>query len=259
VIAIIVVRGCRHREPPIRFATFNIENFPQHERQIAGAFAEIARLDVGFVAVQEITEPAIFQRAARERLGERWEFVAAPDGWLGVLFDRARWSFLSMTVHDETRLDDRHKPVLEVRLGAGDVVVRVLVVHFKAGGDGRDVRARQYAALGGIVRRALASGERVVVLGDFNATDDRADRGDLAALAANGLVWATEPLACSAFWDRDDGCFRSRLDHVLAWAAPTSVTAAGACASDGCEREDSCPRYTRDVSDHCPVVIDIKP
>jgi endonuclease/exonuclease/phosphatase family metal-dependent hydrolase len=97
----------------------------------------------------------------------------------------------------------------------------------------------------------------VVVLGDFNATTG-GDRADLAALArAAGLVWATEPLACSAFWDRDDGCPSSRLDHVLTWAAPASVAAAGACATDGCAWHDRCPLYADEVSDHCPVVVSV--
>jgi endonuclease/exonuclease/phosphatase family metal-dependent hydrolase len=266
-------RSCREPAPPIRFATFNIEDWPRHAEQIDGAFAEIAGLDAGFVAVQEIYEPARFAREARSHLGVAWELVetdtapldtAGPhrSHHLGVLFDRRRWTAVSSTVHDETRVGGRHKPTLEVRLRAttGDQVVRVLVVHLKAGADGREIRARQYAALETIVRRVQRAGEPVVLLGDFNATDDTADRADLARLAAaTRLTWATEPLACSAFWDRDDGCFRSRLDHVLTTGAPTDVAAAGACATDGCERQDSCPRYVEQVSDHCPVVVTTAP
>jgi len=37
-------------------------------RQIAGAFAEIERLEVGLVAVQEIGKPDVFLREARRRL-----------------------------------------------------------------------------------------------------------------------------------------------------------------------------------------------
>ncbi|HEU0031240.1 MAG TPA: endonuclease/exonuclease/phosphatase family protein [Kofleriaceae bacterium] len=249
-----------------RLATFNIENFPKHARQTEAAFDEIAALDASVVGVQEIYEPALLAREAKARLGDTWELVSAdtaptatryPSHHLGVLFDRATWRHVATRVHDETRLDGRQKPTLEVELATpGGVHVRVLVVHLKAGGDGRAIRHRQYAALASIVREARRSGDRVVLMGDFNATDDRGDRADLAELAATTATsWATEPLACSAFWDRDDGCFRSRLDHVLVSTPATTVEAAGACATEGCERQDTCPLYTREVSDHCPIVI----
>lgn len=258
------------REPrePIRFATFNIENFPKDERQIAGAFAEIASLDVGFIAVQEIGEPEVFAREARRRLGARWEFVhvdTRPIGetrrghHIGVLFDSAKWQLLSTRVWDETRLErGRHKPVLEARLRSGDVIVRVLVVHLKSNTEGREIRAQQYAALTKIVREVRRTGERVVVLGDFNATE-LGDREDLARLAEiTKRVWATEGLACSAFWSRSDGCYRSRLDHVLMWTRPSSVRAAGACATHGCDWQETCPLYFNHVSDHCPVVVTVE-
>jgi endonuclease/exonuclease/phosphatase family metal-dependent hydrolase len=265
ILAIAVVRcqPCGGRSTtPWRFATFNIENYPKHERQSAAAFAEIAGLDAGVVAVQEITDPELFARAATAALGPSWRFTAIDTGlsphYLGVLYDTRAWIYAGTIAHDETKLaEGRQKPVLEVRLRAAETGddVRVFVVHLKAGGDGRDIRARQYPALAGILGKVPA-GAHAIVLGDFNATDDRGDRDDLRTLGERTkLTWATEALACSALWDRDDGCFRSRLDHVLAWRAPSKVEALGACATDGCARQDRCPRYLEQVSDHCPVVV----
>lgn len=95
-------------------------------------------------------------------------------------------------------------------------------------------------------------------MGDFNATE-ASDRDDLAALArGTGLTWASEPLACSAFWERLDDCPTSRLDHVLTWRDPASVVARGAC-EEGCDRRDSCPLYRREISDHCPVTVGFTP
>ena len=257
------------RPDALRIATFNIEDFPKDDRQVAGAFTEIAATRASIVAVQEIGDAGLLRAAAHARLGRAWQFVhedASPGAaWqrhdLGVLFDGARWTLRSTRVHDETRLGGRHKPVFEVRLApaGGGPIVRVLVVHLKSGSEGREVRARQYAALARVARDATASGERVIVLGDFNATEP-ADRGDLARLAAaTGLTWASAPLACSAFWARDDGCPRSRLDHVLTWAPPARIEALGACATEGCEWQASCPVYARQVSDHCPVVVTFSP
>lgn len=263
-IAVAWWAPCRDRDrAPIRIATFNIENFPKHAAQAVAAFDELARLDASVVGLQEIVDPALFDREARRRLGPAWrtELVRtsdrAPSHHLGVLFDSRAWTHVATTIHDDTRLDGGHKPAIEVALrDRRGEVLRVLVVHLKAGADGRAIRARQYEALARIVERVQG---RKIVLGDFNATDDRADRGDLAKLAgATRLAWATEGLACSAFWDRDDGCFRSRLDHVLAWRAASAVELGGACATHGCDREDSCPRYVERVSDHCPVVVELR-
>ncbi len=263
VVALAMVRchACTTADPPWRFATFNIEDYPKNAGQSAAAFAEIARLDASVVAVQEITDPETFAHEATMRLGPSWAFAAVDTGpsphYLGVLYDTRAWTHRATIRHAETMLEGRHKPTLEVRLRAvaTDDDVHVFVVHLKAGGDGRDIRARQYPALASILA-GVPAGARAILLGDFNATDDRGDRDDLARLAAGAkLTWATEDLACSAFWDRDDGCFRSRLDHVLTWTRPRRVEALGACATEGCARQDRCPRYLEQVSDHCPVVV----
>ncbi len=267
VIAVLGIRcvTCKAPPTPVRFATFNIEDFPKDRRQIEGAFDEIKRLDVSFIAVQEIGDPALFTAEAANRLGGAWQFAAIdtagtadtalhPTHHLGVLFDRRSWKLVDVMSHDETRLGSTHKPTLEVRLepANGGKILRLLVVHLKAGGENVEIRAQQHLALARII--AYRS-ERTVVLGDFNATED-ADRASLAALARRtNLVWASEDLACSAFLPRDDGCFRVRLDHVLIWHAPVTVETAGGCATHGCDWETSCPTYAADVSDHCPVVV----
>lgn len=263
-LGLIALRGrCRDDRPPLRFATWNIEDFPKGPQQIARAFEEIATLDASFIAVQEITEPDVFAREAGRRLGDDWAFAtgdtrpyAQLEHHLGVLFDRRRWTLLSITTHDDTRAG-RQKPALEVRLaptGGGDPL-RIIVVHFKSGGEAEAIRARQLEGLQALLQRVRASGERVVVLGDFNATGEPDRRRIAAVAAATSMTWATEGLACSAFWRRAEDCPRSRLDHILMWEAPRSVTAKGECERSGCDDSDRCPLYARDVSDHCPVVI----
>lgn len=264
VAAIIHQCGsCSSPEPQRwRLATFNIEDFPKHARQVEAAFAEMASFDAGIIAVQEITDTALFATTARARLGEAWKFVAtaAPrdrDHHLGVLFDGRAYSHVSTRIHDGTRLAGRHKPTLDVELRPKDAdeTIRVLVVHFKSGGENHPVRRRQYTALAAIVREVKAVNPRVILVGDFNATGE-ADRRDLAKLAElTSTTWASEDLACSAFWSRADGCARSRLDHAITTLAPSDVTAAGACATEGCDWQERCPIYFEEVSDHCPVVL----
>ena len=259
---LVLLLACRREPAPVRVATFNIEDFPKNPAQVRAAFDELLATHASIIAVQEIDDPALFARAAHARFGAQWQFV--PSAWTqheehprhtGVLFDGARWQLAGSTLHLDTTLGVQHKPTLEVDLapvGGGDVV-RVLVVHFKAGSDGYDVRLLQHAALARILDR-LPRGSHTIVMGDFNATEP-GDRTALQNLATGRLAWATAPLECSAFWRREDSCPRSRLDHVLTWLYPTHVEVLGACKRDGCDTQDRCPLYATAVSDHCPVVI----
>ncbi len=253
---------------PLRFATFNIEDFPKSRSQVHDAFTEIVTSEASVIGVQEIGDPELFEQSAKGRLGPRWKFVhidTRPIGevrrghHIGVLFDGARWKLDGWRSFDDTRLAaGRQKPVIAVHLRGGGISFTVLVVHLKSGRDGREIRAAQLHALADVIRRVARRSERIVVLGDFNATQPE-DRDDLAALAREtGLVWASEPLACTAFWDRNDGCPRSRLDHVLMWTRPASIRAGGACATEGCDWEESCPIWAHEVSDHCPVIVTVE-
>jgi endonuclease/exonuclease/phosphatase family metal-dependent hydrolase len=259
LVAIVLVLRCKDDEPrTLRVATFNIENFPKSEKQIAGAFAEIQALDAPIVAVQEITNPTVFESAMQRRLGTHWRFEYIESGSvldhrIGVLYDSRVVRHRKTRVHRGTALEGQQKPVMDVELEYRGQPLRVLVLHLKAGGENHPVRTRQYAALKKIIAEVRAAKQPIVLLGDFNATGE-ADREDLAAV---DLRWLTEPLECTAFWDRDDGCPRSRLDHILSTHAAHAVRAAGACATEGCAPQDSCPVYAHEVSDHCPVVVDI--
>lgn len=252
----------------MRFATFNIEDFPKNRSQVHDAFTEIVLTEASVIGVQEIGDPDLFEESAKGRLGPSWQFVhidTRPIGevrrghHIGVLFDGARWTLEWWRSFDDTRLAaGRHKPVLAVHLRGARGAFTVLVVHLKSGSEGREIRERQLHALADVIGWVARRSDRIVVLGDFNATE-RADRDDLAGLARQtGLVWASEPLACSAFWARDDGCPRSRLDHVLMWTRPASIRATGACATEGCDWQASCPLYAHEVSDHCPVVVTVE-
>lgn len=273
VIAVIARCTCagQDRREQLRVVSYNIEHFPQTERQVRGAFDEIEAVHANLVGAQEITDPSRFVIEARARLGPTWSFIH--DTWrvpnhhhIGLLYDTAVWTLDQVVEHDDTRFGPRDHGVLEIRLVArerererereDDPAIRVLLIHFRPTSAGLAVRVQQHAALARIAARAVATGDRVIVLGDFNATEP-GDRVELARLAsAAKLVWATEPLACTAFWIRPDGCPRSRLDHVLMSATPIDVNVHGACARHGCDWQASCPREAHEVSDHCPISVD---
>ena len=253
--------ACGGGGAPVRIGTFNIEDYPKSERQEELAFEAIAGLGLEALAVQEITTPERFEAQARRRLGDDWRAVfAAGEGHrVGVLYDGAALELLSAETRWQTRLPEGGKPSLEARLRPrrGGDVVRMIVMHLKAGADGVSMRRRQLHAIESVVREGVRSGERVVVLGDFNATGDEDRRRILELCNATGMVWASEGLACTSFWDRQDGCLGWPLDHVLTRDEPRAIAARGPCETEGCGHADECPVFHREVSDHCPVTAEI--
>ena len=257
--------GDADRRPPLRLATFNIEDYPASDRQETGALAAIRDTGASVVAVQEIMDPPRFRRAVRAALGASWStaFVALEQRSLhavGIAFDRRAARLAWARTSRATVVYPGARPTLEARLhprGGGNAM-RVFVIHLKAGGEGHAVRARQLDALAPELARARADGDDVYVLGDFNATGP-ADRALVARIAGGaGLTWASRDLPCTAYWDRDDGCLGAALDHVLVPRPPRAVFAAEPCRTNGCALRDRCPAFVHDVSDHCPVVVELR-
>jgi len=260
-LLLVCTRWCA-AERPLRLATFNIEHFPKSERQVEEAFRLLADLDVAAVGVQEITDPVRFDREARERLGASWRSIFAhpcPAHRVGVVFDSERLELLSTRTHTESMVLPGARPAFEARFRPidEDVVIRVVVLHLQSGGEAIETRRRQLRALRPVLGAAMASGERVIVLGDFNSTGEE-DRREIAGTVESAQMrWASEDLECTAYWNRRDGCRGSALDHVLSWQNVSNLAVRGACESEGCDPADRCPSYVGDVSDHCPVTFDL--
>lgn len=255
-----------HAVSHARFASFNIEFFPKNQRQVQESFALIEEIGASAIGLQEITNPDRFHHEARRRLGTSWDFVfqevvaihGKPKLHIGLLYDTDIFQLERVGSRNETRIDDRTQPTLEVRLRdrRSGARITMLIIHFKALPEGREQRIKQFAGLTRIVRDLQWQKRDLIIMGDFNATEE-GDRDSLGALAESSeLIWATEDLPCSAFWERLDSCPTSRLDHILMWTRPTQVVAKGGC-EEGCQERNSCPLYRRDVSDHCPVVVDL--
>jgi endonuclease/exonuclease/phosphatase family metal-dependent hydrolase len=247
--------------PPLKVGSFNIESFPQSERQVRGAFAALAALELDAVALQEITDPAAAAAAAARHLGRSWRAVfcqTCPEHRLGVLYDTDRLELLGTEEYPQLVLYPGARPAFEARLEGAGRVLRIIVVHLKAGGDGGAVRERQLRALRPILQAAVASGDDVVLAGDFNSTAD-ADRAAIAELAAATRThWASREIECTCYWQRRESCFGAALDHVLTSRAGAEVSVGGGCADVGCQPGASCPSYRREVSDHCPVRVELR-
>ena len=250
------------RPANIRVATFNIENFPKSRAQIDGAFKTIADLDAAAVGVQEIVDTEVFLAEAQKRLGASWQFVHAPKPdtiHVGVLYDSSRLTLKSTRSWPFTRVYPGARPVFEARFATnGGRPLRLFVLHLKAGAEGVMIRKLQLKALRSIIKPFRYTRDRIVVLGDFNSTSPE-DRDEIADLAeATDMIWATESLECTSYWARRDGCRGSALDHVLVSNPPRDAKARGPCETIGCKPGRTCPVFHRQVSDHCPVTVDLR-
>lgn len=260
-LGVLLASGRCDRQP-LRIVTYNIEDFPKSEAQVESAFRTIAGLDAPVIAVQEILDAGALERATKAELGSDWEVAVGSDSRaVGLIYDGDRLTLGGAREHGiggrkvlEVRLEPRRGPDL-----------RVFVVHLKAGGGPEDIARRraQLELLAPIVEHAVSkSRDSIVVLGDFNATSDD-DRQQLRRFAARTkLRWASEPLDCTAYWNRRDGdtlqdCPGSALDHVFTREPPRSIAAKGLCEDLGCDGGLLCPAGRFLVSDHCPVLTEL--
>ena len=89
-------------------------------------------------------------------------------------------------------------------------------VAFAASAGGGPVRARQLQALEPVIAAATSSGDRIAILGDFNATGPE-DVENIGAFARKlDLSFASEHVPCTSYWSRNDGCVGVALDQALA-------------------------------------------
>jgi len=244
----------------IRLATFNIRHYPASETQVAGAFEIIRSLDVTAVAVQEITDPSHFRAEATARLSADWEFVYTNDSerhQIGVLFDSRRLELLETTTHRHTAVRRGAKPTFEARFRdrkTNAPELRIFVVHLSSGTKNEATRRRQLAGLATLLDSVSGP---FVLLGDFNATSE-GDRTRIETLALRSKAnWASQDVPCTSYWNRHDGCLGTPLDQIITTAQPTRVEAKGPCEKEGCAARDRCPTFFHDVSDHCPVVVEL--
>ena len=249
--------------PAITVATFNIEEFPRSDAQVEGAFEAMAETEASIVALQEITDPGAFRRAAHRRLGDHWRArfpEEAPEMRPGLLFDTDRFSLDATHTHGETVVYDGARPVFEAEMtSVYGTRLELFVLHFKAGSDGLPVRREQIGALDAILDDHRDPDRRTLVLGDFNSTEP-ADRQMLATLAdEHPLRWRSRQTGCTGYWIPEETCESFRLDHILADGVVTRAVARGPCESPGCDPGAQCPVFHRRVSDHCPVVVRVVP
>lgn len=252
----------------------------------------IAWLDVDVLAVEEIkagTRPklALDDLAARisALTGARFRAVLddcpkASSQKVGLLYDERRATLkkhatlAELNPHGEP-CKDQLRPGLAGHFGfPGGLDLTVVAAHLKSGGERRsyELRARSFQAMGQATAAAqqLAGDRDVLFIGDMNTMgcpdcSPAFTQAEELAAVDKTLAASTPPLRRLR---TSPGCTYSYSGQksLLDWAAAVdlaelpvdrAVTVSGYCAALGCDTTSDPPRSTLELSDHCPVVVDI--
>ncbi len=245
-------------------------------------------LDADVLVLAEVNDtrrfPPILRRAGDEE--RDWRIAFAPRGGRFGQKTAVAWDdrVLELTAEpvtlDGLEVSDGARPGVAVRLAsrAAAFDATVVSVHLESTPRAWPRRKHQVEALTDAVRELVSrfGDEDVLVAGDFNTSGweggtpqrelQRVDR----ILRRAGLSRLTNGTGCTAYWEGlrgGDGVFeRTLTDHVFvrgrAFVAATPATSWLHCARLGCaERLISRPGEEDatffDVSDHCPVVVDV--
>lgn len=261
----------------LRLATWNLRNFPAEGQDLSRLQERLKELDADVIAVQEVHDAE-----ALRALMPGWELRLSEAGGrggqrVGFLYDPEVMELVGAPrEHKELTMGGGVRPGFSGRLRprAGGADFSLLVVHLKARAEGHDLRKKQWVALAQVAGALQREDPDLVVMGDFNATGapGGAPEDELGALdqslGAVGLSRVRTAGGCSAYWDgprRDAWQVPSLLD--LVWVAGLSG-AQGLearpllhCARHHCKTFRSTGKYPErdyaDLSDHCPVVVDV--
>ena len=265
----------------LRVATWNLRNFPDPAQDPGRLRERLHGLHADLLAVQEVHDPAALQALLPGFTLALSEHGGRGHQRLGVAFDPQVLALVEPgREHPELSMRGHVRPGFSVylRAHAGGPDFHALVVHLKAKSDGYALRAQQWSLLAEIAAELLRRDPDLIILGDFNATGPAggSPETELAALAAVleplGLRRLAPAEPCSAYWDgarRDAWQEPSLLD--LVWVAglheglgPRDIVhPLHHCARHRCRPFRSTaahpePDYA-DLSDHCPLVLDLAP
>lgn len=265
----------------LRVATWNLRNFPGEGQDLSRLRARLDELAADVVAVQEIRDEAALRALTPGRELRLSEAGGRGGQRLGFLFDPGALELVGAPrEHAELAMGGGVRPGFSgyLRARAGGPDFHLLVVHLKSRPEGRSLRRSQWDALARVVEELRRSDTDVMVVGDFNPTGGAGEgaEGELAALdgvlAEVGLTRVPSEAGCSAYWEgarRDAWHEPSLLDLVwisgLTEAVPEGLQARSLlhCARHHCEAFRSTEAHPErdyaDLSDHCPVIVDLRP
>jgi endonuclease/exonuclease/phosphatase family metal-dependent hydrolase len=258
--------------------TWNIENFPKAGATTIGDVRQIIEgVQPDIVAVEEIANGASFEQLDAQLTG--WVGThASSDAYqnLGFLY-RADGALSVTSVYeiytDDSRAFPRSPYVLEATWNGTPFVV--IANHLKASGDGvmnasdpydEETRRRDACVLLAEFVTTSLAGERVFIVGDMNdlLTDVEANNvfevflQDPADWRFADLAIAQGPAGGFSYPN-----YNSHLDHILVTSALfPALDAPGTLVTTMSQLPailGGWASYDRDVSDHLPVIVRLRP
>lgn len=254
-----------------RIVSWNLRNFPEPGEDFDRIRTTVDRLDADVWVLQEVRDPgrlrAIWPHARIDvsdgggRGGQHLAIVVVP-GRAVPIGEVHEWSGLTA--------GGRVRPALASTLMTREGPLDLAVVHLKSRREGAALRRRQWSQLADAL--GPDAGRPRLVVGDFNvaggpassAADEHADLD--AAMADLGLRRLLDVGQCTSYWEgvrRDHWWVGSGLDAAYLSTDGPIATAwiGGTCARHRCDPIHNPPSHPdldlTDVSDHCPVVIDL--
>ena len=258
----------------LEVVTWNIEEFPKNGQSTAEAVVDILQgLDADIVALQEISDVALFEQMVRQMPG--WEGYVDSEWYAGLAYlyrtdvIEPKRNYEIYTTEEFWRAFPRSPQVMEFRFGTQDFVV--INNHFKCCGDGFldrddpwDEETRRMDAtnlLKEYIDTHFAQ-RRVIVLGDLNdSLTDRTQNNVFSSVLSDpeNYKFADMGIAEGDNTGWSFPSYPSHLDHILISGELFA----------GLEHEDSnvvslpvdeiffdgWRDYERTVSDHRPVAL----
>jgi endonuclease/exonuclease/phosphatase family metal-dependent hydrolase len=283
-IAVLPAPRARSPRPPLRVASFNIEDFPNPATDHTRVVESLIELDADAIALQEIRDADAMRSVLRdvgERSGRDYRLVTSRCGGDRAWFTTAiAWDadrLRAIEVRDYPGLDPGRSDgcdsltqagVLGVFEDGANERVALLSVHLSAHPRNFEARKQQWPRVLAILAAARAQhGASALALGDFNSTgflgEPAIEREFVERTVVDaGFALLSRDLPCTEYWRRDTALgpwAPSLLDHAVAtdpgWSRARVL---GYCARLACaaaEPGEMDPDHFA-VSDHCPIVIE---
>lgn len=300
VLAFMPLGLAAQTEPTIEIGTFNMEWFPCKDdgemmkkyninlryppkgnaTNMKALFDLLKELDIELLGVQEVVDPQLLEKMAKEHLGEEFEVIYSSTGGsqkVGFLYDSSVLelvgepeTYASLLLKPDSWLRPAYRAYFRSKPNGFDF--HAVVLHLKASPSGWKKREKQLQKLEDILESLpKKSGDSdIVVMGDMNNVTKAGAGEFLPMLKRLDYYWATGDMdgKPSNYWKPDwkvDRLQASLIDHIFISAdakiefVAKSTSVGGACAA-GAEEYigDKIPSYFDDISDHCPVYASFK-